>query len=127
MKLLKNKLSKFAMLFLIGVIVVSFNDKAFVFDGGTINNPNITIIGAAVPVVVTATSASGCAGAVNYQWQQSFDMVNFTDILNATDTLYQSVPVMNTTYFRRKAICGGEYVYTNNIATIMVAPSVKLN
>lgn len=118
---LKNKLSIIATLLLLTVIVVSFNEKPFVFDGGTIHNPNITITGTGVPVIISATSASGCAGTVTYQWQQSIDNVNFIDISNATDTAYQSGPIMMNTHFRRKAICaGGEYAYTNNVATVTV-------
>ena len=58
----KNKLSTIAILFLLTIIVVSFNNKPFILDGGTITNPNITITGTGVPVIITATSASGCAG-----------------------------------------------------------------
>ena len=118
---LKNKLSTIAILLLLTVIVVSFINKPFVFDGGTINNPNITITGTAIPVVISATSASGCAGTVTYQWQESIDNVNFIDISNATDTSYQSGPIMMNIHFRRKAICaGGDSAYTNNVATVTV-------
>lgn len=117
----KTRLSIIAGLFLLAAIVVSFNDKPFVFDGGTIHNPNITITETGLPVVISATSASGCAGTVTYQWQESIDNVNFIDISNATDTAYQSGPIMMNTHFRRKAICsGGDSAYTNNVATVTV-------
>lgn len=118
---LKNKLSAIATLFVLIVIVASFTDKPFTFDGGTITNPNITITGTGLPVVISATSASGCAGTVTYQWQESIDNVNFIDISNATDTAFQSGPIMMNTHFRRKAICsGGDSAYTNNVATVTV-------
>jgi hypothetical protein len=117
----KNKLSKIAILLLLSVIIVSFHSKPFAFDGGTIHSPNITITGTTMPVIISATPASGCAGAVTYQWQQSIDNVNFIDIYNATDTSYQSGTIMATTYFRRKATCAGaESAFTNNVATVTV-------
>ena len=116
----KNKHLKITALGLVAIILASFNNKKL-FDGGTISNPNITITGPAIPVIISATSASGCAGTVAYQWQQSFDRVNFVDISNATDSSYQSGPITIITHFRRKAICsGGGTVYTNNVATVTI-------
>ena len=118
---LKNKLFKIAALGLIAVIVASFNNKRFAFDGGTISSPNITITGTPIPVVISATNASGCAGTITYQWQQSLDKINFFDILNATSNSYQSGLIVTTTHFRRRAICSGiDTVYTNNVATVTV-------
>ena len=118
---LKNKFLTIAILLLLSVIFASFKSKSFAFDGGTIHAPNITLTGTGIPVIITATSASGCAGAVTYQWQQSINNVSFVDILNATDSSYQSGPIMATTYFRRKATCAGsEVAYTNNVATVTV-------
>lgn len=121
MILVKNKLSTIATVLLLSVTVASFKNKSFVFDGGAIHAPNITLTTTGVPVIITATSASGCAGAITYQWQQSINNVSFVDILNATDSSYQSGPIMTTTYFRRKATCAGsEMAYTHNVATVTV-------
>jgi len=118
---LKNKFLTIAILLLLSVIIASFKSKSFAFDGGTIHAPNITLTGTGIPVIITAKSASGCAGAITYQWQQSINSVSFVDILNATDSSYQSGPIMATTYFRRKATCAGtEVAYTNNVATVIV-------
>ena len=117
---LKNKLLKIAALGLVAIILASFNNKQL-FEGGTISNPNITITGTAIPVIISATNASGCAGTITYQWQQSFDNANFIDISNATGNSYQSGLIITTTYFRRRAICSGsDTVYTNNVATVKV-------
>jgi len=117
----KNKFSTIAIVLLLSVIIVSFKSKPLAFDGGTIHAPNITLTATGVPVIITATNASGCAGAITYQWQQSIDNANFIDIANATDSSYQSGPIMATTYFRRKATCAGtEVAYTNNVATVTV-------
>lgn len=120
---LKTRFPAVAVSLMLTVLVASFDRKPFEFDGGTITNPNITILGAGIPVVLNATKASGCEGPITYQWQQSAGNANFIDIPNATDTSYQSGSIMTDTYFRRKAICaGGEFAYTNNIATVIVQP-----
>jgi hypothetical protein len=122
MILLKKKISKLIVLLLFAVVAVSFHYKPFALDGGTILNPNIVVTGSTVPTFITATAASGCAGTITYQWQQSFDNVNYADILNAADTSYQPKQIITTTHFRRKATCaGGEYAYTNNVAVVIVA------
>jgi hypothetical protein len=118
---LKNKFPTIAIALWLSVIAVSFKSKPFAFDGGTIHTPYITLTEAGVPVILTATSALGCAGDITYQWQQSIDNANFIDMANATDSSYQSGPIMATTYFRRKATCAGtEVAYTNNVATVTV-------
>ena len=118
---LKNKLSKIATLLLVTVIAASFNNKAFVFDGGTINNSTIAIPSNTESPEITATNASGCGGTVTYQWQRSADGINFIDIPTATGAFCRPGKIMSTTYFRRKAICaGGEYAYTSNVATVLM-------
>src|SRR5437667_6247278 len=117
---LKNKLSKIAALLIVGIIIISFNNKPFVFDGGTINNTTIGIPSNTEPPEITATNASGCADTVTYQWQRSPDGINFINIPNATGIFCRPGRIMSTTFFRRKAICpGGGYAYTSNIATIL--------
>lgn len=116
---IKNELLKIAALGLVAVILASFNNKQL-FDGGTINNPNMVITANTRPPEITATSASGCAGTVIYQWQQSPGGNNFIDILNATAVSYQPVMIITRTQFRRRAICSGVDTAYTNTATIMV-------
>ena len=121
MQRIKNSLSIIAILLLTSTIIISFQGKPVAFDGGTIHTADIILSGSGMPVIITASGASGCAGVVTYQWQQSIDNASFVDIANATDTSYQSGSIMATTYFRRKATCSGsEVVYTNNVATVTV-------
>ncbi len=118
---IKNNLSKICVLLFMAVIIASFNEKDFVFEGGTINNPNIIIIANAQPPEITATNATGCGGTITYQWQQSSDAINFIDMPNGTGASYQSGLLIKTTHFRRKATCpGGGTAYTSNVATIIV-------
>ena len=120
---LKNKLLKIVALGLVIATLASFNDKQL-FDGGTISNPNMVIIANTRPPEITATNASGCGGTITYQWQQSTDAVNFIDIVNATGASYQPGVIATMIHFRRKATCqGGVNAYTNNMATVVIAPS----
>lgn len=50
-----------------------------------------------------------------YQWQQSTDNVSFTDITGATDTLYITGTLNNTTWFRRRVISGSLEAYSNSV------------
>ena len=115
---LKNKLLKIAALGLFAVILVSFNNKQ-VLNGGIINNPNMVITVNTRPPEITATNASGCGGAITYQWQQSPGGNNFINIPNATTASYQPLLIITRAQFRRRAICAVDTAYTN-IATIIV-------
>ena len=115
---LKNKLLKIAALGLIAIIVASFNNKQL-FDGGIINNPNMVITANTRPPEITATNASGCAGTITYQWQQSPGGNNFINIPNATAVSYQPGLIITRIQFRRRAICSIDTAYTNT-ATVMV-------
>ena len=118
---LKNNLSSICLLLFIAVLIASFNNKPFVFDGGTINNPNVVIAPHTAPPPITATDASGCTGTVIYQWQQSIDGKHFTGMPNANVASYNPGPLIKTTHFRRRAVCqGGGIAYTSNVATIIV-------
>lgn len=46
-------------------------------------------------------SVPQAVGTVDYQWQQSTDNINFTDISGATKKDYDPPPVSATTYYRR--------------------------
>jgi hypothetical protein len=118
---LKNNLSGICLLLFIVVFIAGFTGKHFVFDGGTINNPNVIVAPNTTPPPITATDASGCNGTVIYQWQKSTDGKHFTGMPNANEASYKPGPMIKTTQFRRRAICpGGGTVYTNNVATIVV-------
>ncbi len=118
---IKNNFSKICVLLFVAVTIASFNNKNFVFEGGTINNPNMVIAPNTTPPEITATNATGCGGTVTYQWQQSSDAINFIDVPNGAGASYQSGLLIKTTHFRRKATCqGGGTAYTSNVATIIV-------
>jgi hypothetical protein len=119
--MVQGRLIKISILGLMAILIISFSEKQFAFDGGTINNPDIVVIGNSSSPEITATTASGCPGSVTYQWQQSFDGNNFIDVPNATSVSYQPGTIMAKTQFRRRAICGGtDTAYTNNVATVTI-------
>lgn len=92
-------------------------------NGGTISNPQQTIGAGQIPATIFSTSpnASTCLSAYAfYQWQSSTDGVNFVDIPGANDESYQPGSLFVTTYFRRRATCSSDVLYTVNNAVITV-------
>ena len=74
-------------------------------DGGTIT-PTIQLLykgTTPASLTVSSTTNSGnVSGTLSYQWQQSTDSVNFTNIDNSTaDTYLPSATQTGTTYFKR--------------------------
>ncbi|WP_346320974.1 DUF6443 domain-containing protein [Chitinophaga sp. YIM B06452] len=74
----------------------------------------------------TAGSGGACGATVSYQWQESFDSLQFVDIAGATATTYLPASVTEQKYYRRTAICGSYVVYSN-VATVKVSPYVSGN
>ena len=72
---------------------------------GTISNPTQTIAYNTVPTPISASSPTGgdcSATTYTYQWQQSSDNSNFSDISGATSTSYAPPALTATTYYRRQ-------------------------
>ncbi len=55
------------------------------------------------------------------QWQQSADGFLWTNIIGATDTIYTSLPLSDTTLYRVKVTCSssGSFAYSNTAKIIM--------
>jgi uncharacterized protein (TIGR02145 family) len=79
---------------------------------------------AGVPALLTATPPSNGFNPV-YQWQRSFDNVNFADIPGATGLTCQPDNVVDTLYYRQlqnaSGTCGGP-LPTNSVNVIVVPP-----
>jgi RHS repeat-associated protein len=73
---------------------------------------------------VTAASGGNCSPVFAYQWQQSTDAVNFTNITGATSvSLGFSAPITQTMYYRRKVTeTGSQSVAYTSAATVLVYP-----
>ncbi|MCU7551147.1 DUF6443 domain-containing protein [Chitinophagaceae bacterium LB-8] len=82
---------------------------------GSIVPNEYTIVPNTSPGHLAANGASqgGCAGAYAYQWEQSSNGIIFTSITGATGLSYEVGNLSNTTWYRRKAVCGVETAYTN--------------
>jgi RHS repeat-associated protein len=80
---------------------VKINVKVLLFDPGTIVSSS-TIVSPGTTVSLTGTAATGGTSAsYYYQWQQSSDEVNWTNIAGATAQNYTTGSLSKTTYFRR--------------------------
>lgn len=101
-------------------------------SGGTLSNTSQTITYNATPNTInSSTPASGgnCSPSYSYQWQQSTDNVNFSDISGQTSlSLTFSAPLTITTYYRRKVTetVSGSVAYSNS-ATVTVMPQLYPN
>jgi hypothetical protein len=73
-------------------------------------------------IIASGSNASGGSGGnIVYQWQQSTDNINFTDISGATAVSYDPPSLSQTTYYRRAAkrsTCT-EFGYTTSIVILV--------
>ena len=70
---------------------------------GTITSSTATVCSGDIPAVITA-SAANASGTITYQWQQSLDNINYSNISGATSQNYTpTVALASTTFFRRTA------------------------
>ena len=96
---------------------------------GTLNSYSQNINYNTIPgTIISLTSASGgnCSPVFAYQWQQSTDDVNFTNISGATSvSLSFTSPLTQTMYYRRKVTetGSGSIAYTP-VATVLVYPAL---
>ncbi|MCS7074160.1 MAG: hypothetical protein NZ108_06815, partial [Bacteroidia bacterium] len=99
-------------------------------DPGQIASNQIICHGA-VPVPLTnVTSASGGNGVISYQWQQSSDGINYTDIPGANNQNYAPGSLTQTTWFRRVVTsgpCTGTLANTSLGIQITVQPAIQNN
>ncbi|MCX6276531.1 MAG: hypothetical protein NT004_00360, partial [Bacteroidetes bacterium] len=95
--------------------------------------PNFTVGSAAAsqsicynttPAQLTGTAPTGGNTPYTYQWQNSTNNVDFTDISEATSTNYQPGTLNQTTYYRQKQTsANGCGTLTTNAVTITVYPN----
>jgi hypothetical protein len=104
------------------VIIVTINS----INGGTVST-NQTLCSNTIPAAFTsAAAATIIAGGTSatYQWQKSFDNVNFTNIPSATGVTYiETVALTATTYYRRVAsstLNGTSCSANSNVITVTV-------
>ncbi len=124
----KNGISKFyrvkvtwprncGVLFTDSVLVAVYTQ----LQAGVIRNNQNICFGATPNLLVFQTLTSGGGDSYTYQWQQSVDSVNFTNIPSAVNIIYQPVALTSTMFYRIRITstqsCG---VVNSNIIKINV-------
>ncbi|HWB28386.1 MAG TPA: DUF6443 domain-containing protein [Chitinophagaceae bacterium] len=97
-------------------------------DGGAISaNKNQTINYNTTPGTISCSAAANgsCSPSYSYQWQQSTDAVNYTDISGATgQNLTFSSALTQTTYYKRKVTETTSGTAYSDVATVIVYPQL---
>lgn len=97
-------------------------------NGGSLSNSSQTIAYNTTPSIInSASSASGggCSPSYTYQWQQSYNSVDFTDVAGQTGlSLSFSAPLTTTTFYRRMVTesVSGSVAYSNTAAVYVNPP-----
>lgn len=91
--------------------------------------PSDTVFcGSGSPSVITGSTPSGGIGTYAYQWENSTDGVNFTDISGATEINYAPKSISSNNYYRRKVSSGSCTSPTySNIVSFKVQTSLSGN
>jgi RHS repeat-associated protein len=92
---------------------------------GTIDNTSQTINYNNIPATITCSAASGggCSPYYNYQWQQSIDGGNWSDISGANgQNLSFSSGLTQNTYYRRQVNNSGTVDYSNTAMVSVIPP-----
>src|ERR1017187_5035960 len=92
---------------------------------GTISNTSQNINYNTTPVTLSCSAASGgsCGTyTIAYQWQESNDNVNWTNIGGATSQNFSPPALVQTTYYRRSAVSQTNVAAYSNSATVFVYP-----
>jgi hypothetical protein len=85
------------------------------FSPGNIGSDQ-TICNGSTPNYLVGSEPSGGTGSYTYQWQNSVDGTNFSDIIGTTGSTYSPPALTNTMYYRRavsSGTCGT--VYSNTV------------
>ena len=74
-------------------------------SGGTISSTTSVFCTSSVnpDAFVSEAPANGGTGTFSYQWQESTDGIDYTDIVGATSLTYDPGVISQTTFYRRKA------------------------
>ncbi|WP_188315810.1 Ig-like domain-containing protein, partial [Chitinophaga agrisoli] len=98
-------------------------------SGNTITAPATAVFcGSGDPAAITGATPTGGSGSYTYQWQQSTDNTNFTDITGATSAAYDPPAISATTYYRRLVTSGScTTASVSNVVTISIQPAVTGN
>ncbi|UXX78947.1 PKD domain-containing protein [Reichenbachiella carrageenanivorans] len=100
------------------VVTISVQDE---ITGNVISPASVDICSDNDPAAITPSAAAGGDGNFTYQWQESTDDTNFTDIGGATSESYDPGLLTTTTYYRRVVTS------TGTIACAVISNSIVIN
>jgi RHS repeat-associated protein len=108
--------------------VTQIKVKVLLFDPGTITPYTLVISSGSSPSLTGTAATGGTVGTYTYQWQQSFDETNWTNVSGGATQNYSPGSLTKTTYYRRFVTNGAqsEYSITNgafNLLKIKVVSS----
>lgn len=95
-------------------------------DAGRISGSQLILSGAVPASLGNAISPTGGTGAFTFQWESSLDELTWSTIGGAASNSYQPAALSKKTYFRRKAISGGEECYSN-VVQVAINTSPVIN
>ena len=92
------------------------------FNPGVIGSDQSICAGSTPATLTSSSAASGNAGTLTYQWQQSTTSAadGFTNISGATSATYSPGALTQTTYFQRIANDGTTISASSNVITVTV-------
>ncbi|WP_295801701.1 gliding motility-associated C-terminal domain-containing protein [Mucilaginibacter sp.] len=87
-----------------------------------ITAPRVTsFCGSGTPATITGSTPTGGAGVFTYQWQNSADSLNYSDIPGANSISY-TPPVLNASTFYRRIVSNCSLSLTSNVVAVYVGP-----
>lgn len=103
-------------------VVISVSPIA-TLTGGTISIGSTSVSSGSSPGAFTnSTYPSGGTGSYAYQWQQSTDNANWSNISGQTSATY-SVPALYTNTYFRRMVTSGTTAYSNTVQVSVTVPS----
>ena len=93
----------------------------------SIINSQTICIGQA-PFTLSGSIGTGGSGGIVYQWEVSFDNVNWSNVGGGTNTNYSPSPIFGATYYRRIALSSGVCPpSTSNVVNIIPITPITNN
>jgi RHS repeat-associated protein len=91
-------------------VLINVNQVAF--NPGTIAPYTLVISSGSSPSLTGTSATGGTSTSYTYQWQQSYDEVNWKNSINGASQNYSPGALTKTTYFRRLAGNGVQSAYS---------------
>ena len=109
--------------YLVSTYRVTLTGDVYPLSAGAILTGSQSVNTEQIASNIFASTATGgyCSGSYTYQWQYSYNDTLFYDIEDAIvgDSLIFEGAIGQTTYFRRKVVCGADSTYTASVAVFL--------